>query len=329
MAPTKKPARVRRTPKPGSEKYSLVLPVRNGGDLLLRSIQSIMRQTHRPSEILIYDTESTDGSIEKIAEITERIPLKVVPVRRDDFDHGGTRNAALKAARFPWVLYLTQDAVCADEATVANLFAPVQVNGVVAVYGRQLPHTDATPLAATARAANYGENLIVQNMAQSAKLGLKTWFTSNSFCLWQRKALVAAGGFAEHLILGEDMHAAARLVQAGATVIYEPAAQVFHSHNYTAMQELRRYFDIGVFHQMHANLLFRAGSGSKEGIRFVLTQAQALWRQRALLSLLRLPFHIAAKFLGYKLGRNFARLGKRLCVYLSMHKAFWQRYTQG
>ena len=292
-------------------KFTLVIPVRNGGELLLRAVQAAMEQSLRPSEILIYDTESTDGVVQRIAELTGKIPMKIVPVLKQQFDHGGTRNAALKQARFPWVLYLTQDAVCADGGAFAALFAATAGKNVVAAYGKQLPHPDANPLAATAREANYGMARIEQNMGRAPQLGIKTWFCSNSFCIWNKAALVRAGGFAEKLILGEDMHAAARLIQSGGTVVYEPLAQVHHSHNYSAIEEFRRYFDIGVFHAEHCDLLFRAGNASKEGLKFVLRQAKSLWQQKALLSLMRLPFHVAAKFWGYRLGRKFTLFGTR------------------
>ncbi len=313
----------------GGEKFSLVIPVRNGGELLLRNIRSICDQTSKPSEILIYDTESTDGAVQQIKALVGKIPLKVFPVLKQEFDHGGTRNAALAQARFPWVLYMTQDAVCAEPESLARLLASPTGKNVVAVYGRQLPHAEANPLAVTARAANYGERRIEQNMQRAAELGIKTWFCSNSFCIWNRAALIQAGGFAEKLILGEDMHAAARLIQAGGTVIYEPAAQVFHSHNYSAREEFRRYFDIGVFHSHNADLLFCAGNANKEGLKFVLRQAKSLWQQRALFSLVRLPFHIAAKFLGYKLGRKSTLLGTCVSRFLSMHRNYWpaQRST--
>lgn len=306
-------------------RFTLVIPVRNGGELLLRSVRSVMNQNHKPAEILIFDTESTDGAVSQIKTLTGKIPLKVFPVRKNEFDHGGTRNAALKAARMPWVLFMTQDAVCAKADSVEELLRHTTDAKIAAVYGRQLPHDNANPLAATARTANYGENLIRQNLALAEQLGIKTWFTSNSFCLWNRRLLLQNGGFAEKLILGEDMHAAARLIQSGLTVIYEPRALVQHSHNYTAREEFQRYFDIGVFHAVHQNLLFRAGNANKEGLKFVLRQAADLWRARALFSLLRFPFHIMAKFLGYKAGRKYTLLGNRLSRFLSMHKAYWNR----
>jgi len=134
-----------------TNEFSLVIPVRNGGDLFVSSIQTVMRQTLKPSEIIIYDTESSDGSPERIKPLIKGIPLRIFPVRREAFDHGGTRNAALKQVKHPWVLFLTQDAVCANETTFAQMMLATGLEDAVAVYGRQLPHENATPLALTAR----------------------------------------------------------------------------------------------------------------------------------------------------------------------------------
>ncbi len=304
-------------------KYSLVIPVRNGGELLVECFKAAMAQSSAPAEIIIFDTESSDGVPEKLKSLAGRVPFRLEHITKHEFDHGGTRSAALQMARHDWVLFITQDAVFADGAAATRLLEATQQPKIGAVYARQLPHNRATPLAATARFINYGTERIVQNLQSAAALGIKTWFTSNSCCLWHKPTLVQAGGFAASLILGEDMHAAARMIQAGATVIYEPTAQVRHSHDYSAWREFSRYFDIGVFHAQHADLLFKAGTANKEGFRFVKLQASLLWRSHSLLSLMRMPFHIAAKFLGYKLGRNYTLFGRRICRMLSMHKNYW------
>ncbi|GAB4426236.1 MAG: O antigen biosynthesis rhamnosyltransferase RfbN [Turneriella sp.] len=307
----------------GAPRFSLVIPVRNGGSLYRQCLESIAAQSLKPSEVLVFDTESDDGSAALAKVILKNIPVRTFHVARSQFDHGGTRNIALKTTRYAWALFMTQDAICADSETFAHLLKATRVPNVVAAYGRQLPHHDASPLAATARGFNYGAERIVQDMAAAPRLGIKTWFCSNSFCLWHKPTLERAGGFAEKLILGEDMHAAARLIQAGGRIIYEPSARVRHSHNYSALEEFRRYFDTGVFHRLHRALLFSAGNPSKEGLRFVLGQLKQLLGQGAWLSVLRLPFHVAAKFLGYKLGENYTLLGRRLSRALSMHKNFW------
>ncbi len=317
--PTKKAAAMRSA----LPKYSLVIPVRNGGELLVECMQAAISQSVTPAEIIIFDTESGDGIPERLKTMAKKIPFRLQRITKREFDHGGTRSAALKMARHDWVLFITQDAVFADSEAAVRMLEATRQPKIGAVYARQLPHQGATPLAATARFINYGKERIVQNLQSAAALGIKTWFTSNSCCLWHKPTLIKSGGFAESLILGEDMHAAARIVQTGATIIYEPTAEVRHSHDYSAWQEFSRYFDIGVFHAQHADLLFKAGTANKEGFRFVKLQASLLLRSYSLLSLIQMPFHIAAKFLGYKLGRKYTLFSRRICRMLSMHKNYW------
>ena len=102
-------------------KFSLVIPVRNGGELLLQCIHSVMKQTALPAEIIIFDTESGDGATTKLKAIAGKTPFRLITISRHEFDHGGTRSAALNLARHDWVLYITQDAVFAEHDSVARL----------------------------------------------------------------------------------------------------------------------------------------------------------------------------------------------------------------
>lgn len=58
-------------------------------------------------------------------------------------------------AGYPFLVYMTQDAKLADEYTIRNLLDVFDDPQVGCAYGRQLPHKDATVLAARARAFNY------------------------------------------------------------------------------------------------------------------------------------------------------------------------------
>jgi rhamnosyltransferase len=80
------------------------------------------------------------------------------------------------------------------------------------------------------------------------------------------------------VIFGEDTVTAGKLLQAGYKVAYVADAPVYHSHSYTAIQEFRRYFDIGVLHIREAWLQEIFGKAGGEGIRFVLSELRYLLR---------------------------------------------------
>lgn len=301
---------------------SLVVPVRNPGALWPQWLGAIRAQA--PVGVLgaglIVDSASTDGT--SFANLPTGWQL--LRIAAADFNHGGTRNLALQHLPMGTdvVVFLTQDALLADAGAVKALVDAFADPEVACAYGRQLPHADATPIAAHARLFNYPPTSRAVNLADKARLGLKACFLSNSFAAYRLADLQAVGGFPSDVILGEDMSVAARLLKAGKRVAYVAEACVHHSHNYSLMQEFRRYFDTGVFHARSQWLLAEFGSANGEGLRFVRCELHYLSKHAPHL----IPIAILrtlAKWGGYKLGRLEAYLPLKLKVMCSMHKGYW------
>ena len=141
-----------------------------------------------------------------------------------------------------------------------------------AVYGRQLPHDNATVLAAQARFFNYPDSSFVNTFEDRARLGLRAAFCSDSFAAYRLSHFKAVGGFPNHVIMGEDMWVAARMLMAGFKVAYASEALVYHSHNHSFKEEFQRYFDTGVFHAQAPWLLENFGSVKSEGLKMLKAQ---------------------------------------------------------
>jgi rhamnosyltransferase len=301
----------------------LIVPIRNPGALWPRWLEVVQAQALPGCAALtgvVVDSASTDGT--SCTALPSGWQLLRIAV--EDFNHGGTRNLALKhlPVGTDVVVFLTQDAVLADAGAVQALVDAFADPAVACAYGRQLPHADASPVAAHARLFNYPATSRVVSLANKARLGLKTCFLSNSFAAYRVADLQAIGGFPSDVILGEDMSVAARLLMAGKSVAYVADACAHHSHNYSVMQEFRRYFDTGVFHARSPWLLAEFGSASGEGLRFVRSELAYLWRH-APLWLPSALVRTAAKLIGYRLGRLESRWPLRFKRWCSMHKGYW------
>lgn len=297
----------------------LVVPTRNPGPLW--SLWSAAARAQEPSvQGLVVDTCSTDGTNFSC------LPngWQCLRIAAADFNHGATRNLALQHVPpdTEVVVFMTQDALLADATAIQTLVAALAAPEVACAYGRQLPHTDATPVAAHARVFNYPSTSRVVSLADKDRLGLKTCFMSNSFAAYRVSDLKAVGGFPSDVILGEDMAVAARLLMAGRRVAYVAEACAHHSHNYTIAQEFRRYFDTGVFHAHSPWLLHTFGGAGGEGLRFVRSELAYLWRNapRCIPSALLRTW---VKWFGYRLGRLEKSLPWRFKRWCSMHKAYW------
>ena len=298
----------------------LLVPICNPGPIWHDCLAALQQQIQSPHQVIVLDSESTDGS----AQAAQALGHTVHTVQRSQFNHGGTRQSGLDqyAQSADFAIFLTQDAILAHPEALAQLLAAFDDPQVAAAYGRQLPHANATPIAAHARFFNYppvGHTVTLQDKASK---GIKTCFLSNSFAAYRLSALRQVGGFAPDLILGEDMHLAARLLLAGHAIRYQASAQVYHSHNYSPQEEMARYFDTGVFHAQQSWLMSTFGGAGNEGLKFMKSEIRHLW-QHAPLQLPQALLRSIIKAAGFKLGRWSSTMPYGLNRRLSMHKGYW------
>ena len=96
--------------------------------------------------------------------------FEVRTIRRQEFDHGGTRQLAADALEddADVIVFLTQDAIPADATAVASLLGAFADASVAAAYGRQLPHAGAGVAGAHARRFNYPAESRVKALGDSA-----------------------------------------------------------------------------------------------------------------------------------------------------------------
>jgi len=299
---------------------ALVIPILNAEPFLDRMIPALEAQTLRPERILVIDSSSTDNAPARFREFG----AEVETIARADFDHGGTRQEALeKLTGAEIVIFMTQDAIPAGPEALERLVAAFQDPRAGVAYGRQLPHPEATSISAHGRLFNYPPDSHVRSKSDISRYGIMTAFCSNSFSAFRRLALLDAGGFPRRLILSEDALAAAALLQDGWTNHYVAEACVFHSHNYSLVEEFQRYFDIGVMHGQNSEYLKTFGRPEGQGRRFVVSEFHYLAARAPHLvpaALLR----TLSKYSGYRLGGIESHLPLSLKRRLSLHKRHWR-----
>jgi rhamnosyltransferase len=309
--------------KNGTLAFSVVVPTLNAAKDWPQFSDSLLRCVD-PQAVLIVDSDSDDNT----AQLASDAGFQLLQIERSSFNHGGTRQLAADCLPDSDVIvYMTQDAVLANSQAVSKLIEPFEDEGVAAAFGRQLPQADAGPIAAHARLFNYPAVSSLRSVEKSHELGLKTIFFSNSFGAYRRSALQGVGGFPKDVIFGEDTVTVARLLLHGWKVAYVAEAEAYHSHEYTPVQDFKRYFDIGVLHSREAWLLDKFGGATGEGRRFVLSEIAHLWPWHCTL----IPSAVirsALKLAGYHAGRMEDRISASFKQRLSMHRFFWTEFDQ-
>lgn len=297
-------------------KCSVCIPTYNAGPLIGRLLSSLMKQTI-PCEVFVIDSSSMDNT----ANIAESYGARTLIINKKDFDHGGTRNLAAAGTSGDILFFLTQDIDFADEYALQNLISPFHNDKkIAAIYGRQLPNADASPFSAHLRLFNYPDTSYKRGMEDRSVYGIKTVFFSNSFSAYRRSALEEIGWFKKGLIFGEDTHAVAKLLFAGYRVAYAADALVYHSHNYTAFQEFKRYFDIGVLHRTEDWILKEFGQAKGEGIKYIRSEARYLMAGKNYSLLPAFILRNALKYIGYHSGLQYSHIPKSLACKMSMNK---------
>jgi rhamnosyltransferase len=270
-------------------------------------------------DLFIIDSSSSDGT----REFAEVHATKVYTIPAAEFNHGGTRQRVMDLnLDYDVYIYLTQDAYLFDSDSLNNIIQPFKDDKVGAVCGRQLPHFNSTLFAKHLRYYNYPKYTYLTSLFDVSKKGIKAAFMSNSFAAYRSKALKSVGGFPDHIILGEDMYVAAKMLLSGWKLAYSGNAKCYHSHNYTIVQEFQRYFDMGVFHSREPWLHQNFGGVKGEGIKFVVSELIFLGLRYFYLWPNSL-FRNSVKLLGYKLGCYEYYLPIVTKRWLSMHKRYW------
>ena len=255
----------------------------------------------------------------------EKIQIEVHHLKKETFDHGGTRNLGVSCSYGDIFIMMTQDAVPKDGKLIEHLIQPFLESQKTAVsYARQLPQEGCRLLEAYARSFNYPDQSARKVKEDLPRLGIKTYFASNVCAAYNREIFDQLGGFETNMIFNEDMVYAAKAIHAGYSICYEAQAQVYHSHNYTGLKQFHRNFDLAVSQKQHPEV-FEDIRSESEGMRLVKKTAEYVCRQGKPWLLLELLWMSGWKYLGYFLGKRYERLPMGLVKRFSMNKEYWRK----
>lgn len=298
---------------------SVIIPTRNAEIYIDKLINSLLKQTIKPLEIIIIDTESKDNT--KI--ICEKYDIvKFIGINEGEFDHGGTRNRAAKNACGEILVFMTQDALPKDQYFIEEIIKKLNEENVVASYGRQIARDDSTVLEQFARFFNYDDKEFIKSKSDIEKLGIKAFFMTNVCSAFVTKEFWDIGAFPEKTILNEDMIISSKIILASKKVHYAANACVIHSHNYTYMQQFKRNFDIAVSLVDYDKILKYAKTES-EGVKYIKEAVKYLVKIKKIHLIPHLIIDSGFRFIGYKVGMNYKKIPLKYVKRMSMHSFYF------
>jgi glycosyltransferase involved in cell wall biosynthesis len=215
--------------KTKKDTVSIVIRVRNAGMDLKRCLSEIKKQLIPEDtmlEFIIVDNESSDGS----ELIAKSFGAKVVGITKQEFSWGRALNRGIAKTTGEIVILLSADAYPANEKWLIEMLKPFEQDNVAAVYGRQIARKDA-PVDERVRIEKKfkSEKQVYKfdsvNVSQSSQ-GMPV---SNA-CAAIRKNLWQNLQYDEDIVAGEEGIWSYEILKRGYSIVYQPDAQVYHSH---------------------------------------------------------------------------------------------------
>jgi rhamnosyltransferase len=220
---------------------SIIILTKNAGRNFVFLLQHILTQKFDGIyEVLVIDSGSTDDTLRTAKEF----PIKITQIKPEAFHHGKTRNLGAELSSGKILVYITQDALPINNDWLEKLANNFKGPNVAMVIGRQIPWQTTKPPEKFFYVHNFPEQKIIVK-PKSSSYYLDNVFISNVNSAI-RKDVWQQFKFSETIILAEDKEFANRILSAGWTIVYEPAAAVYHAHDFSIWSAFQRYLDFGI-----------------------------------------------------------------------------------
>ena len=228
-------------------KASIIVPTYNGGKLLKVVLKALQNQkTPWKYEIIVLDSESTDKTVEYLKSV-QGITYKTI--KKENFNHGGTRNYGIEISKGEYVAFITQDAIPADSYWLYNLVTMLEhFPKAAGVFGKHVAHDDASFFTKIELKEHFdgffklpmsmsNKTKIPEGISEESWRHLLHFYSDNNSCL--RKSVWKNIPYRE-VKYGEDQLWADDIIKDGYEKVYSPTAVVKHSHDYSPEQTYER-----------------------------------------------------------------------------------------
>lgn len=304
-----------------SVSVDVIIPTYHPDQTFAKLLKALHHQSYPIDQIIVFNTEERFWP----AGISgNSAGIRLHHISKGSFDHGGTRHEAALLSEADIMVFMTQDAVPADEYLIERLTAPIRDGRAEIAYARQLPRPEAGIIERTGRKFNYPPESGIKTIEDAGRLGIKTFFCSDVCAAYDRGFYLKNGGFPRPVIFNEDMIFAGKALQAGGRIAYTADARVIHSHSLSLRESFKRNFDLGVSQKDHAWLFDRYPS-ENEGKRLIRETAGEITKARKYYLLFPLFFSGVFKYAGYRFGKHYRKLPKKLVKRFSSNDSYWDR----
>ena len=327
---------------------NVVIPAYKPDKKLIEIFKMLSLQSLPVEKIIVMNTVESDADREgcNIIKLSEKLGytidkdfIEITDVRKEDFDHGGTRKegATHVSDDCDYILFMTQDAVPYDSELIKELLNGFSVSDddsvensvsktIIGVsYARQLARETSSLAEKFTRSFNYPDEDMVKSLKDIETLGIKAFFCSNVCAMYKRDIYESLGGFIDRAVFNEDMVFANKLIKNGYAIKYASKAKVYHTHDYTGMQQYKRNFDLAVSQKMNPDA-FEGISSESEGVKYVIAAFKYFCKNKRPFEIIPFGINCVYKYLGYRKGKRYNTLSKEQILKCTSNRSFFENW---
>jgi glycosyltransferase involved in cell wall biosynthesis len=211
-------------------RISVIIPAYNAADTIGRCLEALDAQTHPPDEIIVVD----DGSTDDTAQVAGAFDVHVIT--QPNQGPGAARNRGVAAAHGDLLLFTDADCAPAPD-WVACMIAPFTSAEVAGAKGTYRTHQRG--LVPRFVQIEY-ENRYDRMRGRSSIDFIDTYSAA-----YRSDVFRSSGGFDAALRMNQDQELSFRLTADGHRLVFVPEARVYHLHDASLKEYVRRKFWIG------------------------------------------------------------------------------------
>lgn len=115
---------------------SIIIPMRNASTTVLKTLNSLRKQTYPIAEVIVLDNKSKDDSIKKVETFKKKSPFPIIiKQREEDRGVGASYNAGAKLAKSSHIVFMHSDSELSTKQELFLLIKPfLDDENVIATY---------------------------------------------------------------------------------------------------------------------------------------------------------------------------------------------------
>jgi rhamnosyltransferase len=211
----------------------VVIRTLDEGEFIDRCLETLYGQRGgHELDIVVVDSGSTDATV----QLAEAGGARVVHMAPEDFDYSKALNVGIEEARGDLLVFLSAHAIPIDDTWLEHMLEPFEDPKVAGVASRQIAWPGAPWSEVQRLTAAFGDTRRDYHAGDADDLLFSNAASVIRRDVWQEHPFT--------LPAVEDLDWARRVMAAGMTVVYQPAATVYHSHDESPRAQARRMIDI-------------------------------------------------------------------------------------